>query len=57
MWSPLDVRNLISESGLARSSANQGHDREFIFGTSTCQVEAKSVPVAENQFGQGDSII
>jgi uncharacterized protein (AIM24 family) len=52
---PLDVRNLVSESGW-REAPRLRDMTEFHFGQSTCQVEGEIVPVAEINLGQGDSI-
>jgi uncharacterized protein (AIM24 family) len=52
---PLDIRNLVSESGW-REAPRIRDMTEIHFGTSTCQVEGEIVPVAEINLGQGDSI-
>src|SRR5258708_10206556 len=52
---PLDVRNLVSESGW-REAPRLRDMTEFHFGASTCQVEGEIVPVAEINLGQGDAI-
>jgi uncharacterized protein (AIM24 family) len=52
---PLDVRNLISESGW-REAPRIKDMTEIHFGNSTCQVEGEIVPVAEINLGAGDSI-
>ena len=52
---PLDVRNLVSESGW-REAPRIKDMTEIHFGTSTCQVEGEVVPVAEINLGPGDSI-
>jgi len=52
---PLDVRNLVSESGW-REAPRIRDMTEIQFGSSTCQVEGEVVPVAEINLGQGDSI-
>ena len=52
---PLDVRNLVSESGW-REAPRIRDMTEIHFGASTCQVEGEVVPVAEINLGQGDSI-
>ena len=52
---PLDVRNLVSESGW-REAPRIRDMTEIHFSTSTCQVEGEVVPVAEINLGQGDSI-
>ncbi len=52
---PLDVRNLISESGW-REAPRLRDMTEIHFGSSTCQVEGEIVPVAEINLGPADSI-
>ena len=52
---PLDIRNLVSESGW-REAPRIKDMTEIHFGNSTCQVEGEIVPVAEINLGQGDSI-
>lgn len=52
---PLDVRNLVSESGW-REAPRIRDMTEIHFGSSTCQVEGEVVPVAEINLGQGDAI-
>jgi uncharacterized protein (AIM24 family) len=52
---PLDVRNLVSESGW-REAPRLKDMTEFQFSRSTCQVEGEIVPVAEINLGGGDSI-
>ncbi len=52
---PLDVRNLVSESGW-REAPRIRDMTEIHFGASTCQVEGDVVPVAEINLGQGDAI-
>jgi uncharacterized protein (AIM24 family) len=52
---PLDIRNLVSESGW-REAPRIRDMTEIHFGASTCQVEGEIVPVAEINLGQGDSI-
>src|SRR5712691_11760491 len=52
---PLDIRNLVSESGW-REAPRLRDMTEFHFGVSTCQVEGEIVPVAEINLGQGDAI-
>jgi uncharacterized protein (AIM24 family) len=52
---PLDIRNLVSESGW-REAPRIRDMTEIHFGTSTCQVEGEVVPVAEINLGPGDSI-
>ena len=52
---PLDVRNLVSESGW-REAPRIRDMTEIRFGVSTCQVEGDVVPVAEINLGQGDAI-
>ncbi len=52
---PLDVRNLVSESGW-REAPRIRDMTEIHFGSSTCQVEGEVVPVAEINLGRGDSI-
>src|SRR5271157_4848578 len=51
---PLDVRNLVSESGW-REAPRIKDMTEIHFSNSTCQVEGEIVPVAEINLGQGDS--
>ena len=51
---PLDVRNLISDSGW-REAPRIRDMTEIHFGNSTCQVEGEIVPVAEINLAQGDS--
>ncbi len=52
---PLDIRNLVSESGWRE--APRIHDMtEIHFNSSTCQVEGEIVPTAEINLGAGDSI-
>jgi uncharacterized protein (AIM24 family) len=50
---PLDVRNLVSDSGW-REAPRLRDMTEFRFGGSACQVEGEIVPVAEIALGQGD---
>jgi uncharacterized protein (AIM24 family) len=50
---PLDVRNLVSDSGW-REAPRLRDMTEIRFGSSTCQVEGEIVPVAEISLGQGD---
>src|SRR5947209_2902330 len=50
---PLDVRNLVSDSGW-REVPRLRDMTEFHFGQSSCQVEGEIVPVAEIALGQGD---
>ncbi|HEY4864906.1 MAG TPA: AIM24 family protein [Candidatus Dormibacteraeota bacterium] len=50
---PLDVRNLVSDSGW-REAPRLRDMTEFHFGQSTCQVEGEIVPVAEIALAQGD---
>ena len=50
---PLDVRNLVSDSGW-REAPRLRDMTEFHFGQSTCQVEGEIVPVAEIGLGAGD---
>ena len=52
---PLDVRNLVSESGW-REAPRIKDMTEIHFGSSTCQVEGEVVPVAEINLGPGDAI-
>jgi len=52
---PLDIRNLISESGW-REAPRIRDMTEIRFSTSTCQVEGEVVPVAEINLGTGDSV-
>ena len=52
---PLDVRNLVSESGW-REAPRIRDMTEIHFGSSTCQVEGDVVPVAEMNLGQGDAV-
>ena len=52
---PLDVRNLVSESGW-REAPRIRDMTEIHFNSSTCQVEGEIVPVAEINLGYGDSI-
>src|SRR6202012_35525 len=52
---PLDVKNLVSESGW-REAPRIKDMTEIHFGISTCQVEGEIVPVAEINLGAGDSI-
>jgi uncharacterized protein (AIM24 family) len=52
---PLDVRNLVSDSGW-REAPRLRDMTEFHFGNSTCQVEGEVVPVAEINLAQGDAI-
>src|SRR5579862_8076669 len=52
---PLDIRNLVSESGW--SEAPRLRDMtEFQFSNSTCQVEGEVVPVAEVALAPGDAV-
>lgn len=52
---PLDVRNLVSESGW-REAPRIRDMTEIHFNASTCQVEGDIVPAAEINLGAGDSI-
>ena len=52
---PLDIRNLVSESGW-REAPRIKDMTEIHFGASTCQVEGEIVPVAELNLGQGDAV-
>ena len=52
---PLDVRNLVSDSGW-REAPRIRDMTEITFGVSTCQVEGEIVPVAEINLGQGDAV-
>ena len=49
---PLDIRNLVSESGW-REAPRIRDMTEIHFGSSTCQVEGEIVPVAEINLGAG----
>src|SRR3984957_4001330 len=52
---PLDIRNLVSESGWRE--APRGWDMAQIhFSSSPCQVEGEIVPAAEINLGPADSI-
>jgi uncharacterized protein (AIM24 family) len=53
---PLDVRNLVSDSGWVSAPRLRDMTR-ITFGNSTCQVEGEIVPVAEMTLGAGDSVI
>src|SRR5881392_4130350 len=50
---PLDIRNLVSESGW-REAPRIKDMTEIHFGISTCQVEGEIVPVAEITLGQNE---
>ncbi|HET9075358.1 MAG TPA: AIM24 family protein [Acidimicrobiales bacterium] len=50
---PLDVRNLVSDSGW-REAPRLRDMTEFRFSNSTCQVEGELVPVAEINLAPGD---
>src|SRR5664279_2833164 len=50
---PLDIRNLISESGW-REAPRIRDMTEIQFSSSSCQVEGEIVPVAEINLGPGD---
>src|ERR1700759_4917765 len=50
---PLDVRNLVSDSGW-KEAPRLRDMTEFKFSNSTCQVEGELVPVAELNLGEGD---
>lgn len=52
---PLDIKNLVSESGW-REAPRIKDMTEIRFGGSTCQVEGEIVPVAEINLAPGDSI-
>ena len=52
---PLDIRNLVSESGW-REAPRIRDMTEIQFGSSTCQVEGEIVPAAEINLGASDSI-
>src|SRR5271157_5536049 len=52
---PLDIRNLVSESGW-REAPRIRDMTEIHFSSSTCQVEGEIVPVAEINLGPADSI-
>jgi len=52
---PLDVRNLVSESGW-REAPRIRDMTEIHFSSSTCQVEGEIVPVAEINLSAGDAI-
>jgi uncharacterized protein (AIM24 family) len=52
---PLDIRNLVSESGW-REAPRIRDMAEIHFGTSTCQVEGEIVPVAEITLAPGDAV-
>jgi uncharacterized protein (AIM24 family) len=52
---PLDIRNLVSESGW-REAPRIKDMTEIHFSSSTCQVEGEIVPVAEINLGHGDSV-
>jgi uncharacterized protein (AIM24 family) len=52
---PLDIRNLISESGW-REAPRIRDMTEIHFNSSTCQVEGEIVPVAEINLASGDAI-
>ena len=52
---PLDIRNLVSESGW-REAPRIRDMTEIRFSSSTCQVEGEIVPTAEINLGAGDSV-
>jgi uncharacterized protein (AIM24 family) len=52
---PLDIRNLVSESGW-REAPRIRDMAEIHFGASTCQVEGEIVPVAELTLAPGDAV-
>src|SRR5664279_6360055 len=52
---PLDIRNLVSESGW-REAPRIRDMTEIRFSSSSCQVEGEIVPVAEINLSAGDSI-
>jgi uncharacterized protein (AIM24 family) len=52
---PIDVRNLVSDSGWAEAPRLRDMT-EFHFSNSTCQIEGEIVPVAELALAQGDAV-
>src|SRR6478609_11125778 len=52
---PLDIKNLVSESGW-REAPRIKDMTEIRFGRSSCQVEGEIVPVAEINLGDQDSV-
>ena len=52
---PLDVKNLVSDSGWAEAPRLRDMT-EFRFYNSTCQVEGEIVPVIELSLAQGDAM-
>jgi uncharacterized protein (AIM24 family) len=52
---PLDVRNVVSDSGWAAAPRLRDMT-EFQFSGSTCQVEGEIVPVADVALGAGDAV-
>ena len=52
---PLDIRNLVSESGW-REAPRIRDMTEIHFNSSTCQVEGEIVPAAEINLGAGDAV-
>jgi uncharacterized protein (AIM24 family) len=52
---PLDIRNLVSDSGW-REAPRLRDMTEIHFGSSSCQVEGEIVPVAEVSLAQGDAV-
>src|SRR3954447_3919298 len=52
---PLDIRNLVSESGWQEAPRIRDMT-EIRFGYSTCQVEGEIVPVAVMSLAEGDSV-
>src|SRR5690242_19690476 len=52
---PLDIRNLVSESGW-REAPRIRDMTKIQFSSSTCQVEVEIVPAAEIHLGPGDSV-
>ncbi len=52
---PLDVKNLVSDSGWAEAPRLRDMT-EFRFYNSTCQVEGEIVPVVEMALAQGDAV-
>jgi uncharacterized protein (AIM24 family) len=52
---PLDVKNLVSESGW-REAPRLKDMTKIEFGASSCRVEGEIVPVAEIRLGEGDTV-
>ncbi len=52
---PLDVRNVVSESGWTAAPRIREMTK-IQFGNSACQLEGHMVPVADMELGQGDSV-